>query len=193
MIETISPVVHGGRNHKYFSAIALHSLGATLTAALLGFILGGVGDLTGGPWGVAGLNVAAAVASLYAFRELFRLPIPLPDLDRQVPEWWRTFYSKNVAAFLYGAGLGVGFLTFLSFGTLAAVAVAAVIGADPLTGALLLAPFGLARGVSVLVGAFREPLDVLHRLEAPRVRTRARLLNGLAMLVCAVATVAVAI
>ena len=59
--------------------------------------------------------------------------------------------SPGVAAFLYGAGLGVGFLTFLSFGTYVAVATSALISGRPLLGAALCAPFGIARGATVLL------------------------------------------
>ena len=41
------------------------------------------------------------------------LPVPVPQLRRQVPDWWRTFFPPHVAAFLYGIGLGPGFLTYL--------------------------------------------------------------------------------
>jgi hypothetical protein len=151
MVETIAPVVHGGRNRSYWTAIALHTLGATLSAALFGAFLGGLGHVLGAPWGDAGLIALAVVAGIYALRELFGLPIPLPDLDRQVPEWWRTFFSKNVAAFLYGIGLGIGFLTYLSFGTYVAVMTGAFISGDVRTGAVICAAFGLARAVSLVV------------------------------------------
>jgi hypothetical protein len=83
----------------------------------------------------------------------------LPNARRQVPEWWRTFFSPPVAATLYGAGLGVAFVTFLSFGTFVAVAAGALVGGDPLLGALVCAPFGLARAAAVaLVGmGSRDP------------------------------------
>jgi hypothetical protein len=68
-----------------------------------------------------------------------------------VPDWWRTFFSFGPAAFLYGMGLGIGFLTFLAHGTLVVVSAAAVASGRPLLGAALLAPFGLARGLSALV------------------------------------------
>jgi hypothetical protein len=147
MVETIAPVVHGGKNRSYWTAVLLHTLGTTLSAAAFGAVLGFVGSLLGAPWGTAGLVALAVVAAVYAARELFNLPIPLPDLDRQVPEWWRTFYSKNVAAFLYGLGLGVGWLTYLSFGTYVAVMTGAFISGDPATGALICGAFGLARGI----------------------------------------------
>lgn len=178
MVATISPVVHGGRNRNYWSAIALHTLGATASAALLGALLGAAGWLLGAPWGSAGLLVVAVLAAIYAARELFNLPIPLPDMDRQVPDWWRTYFSRNVAAFLYGLGLGVGFLTYLSFGTLVPVAAAAVISSSPVTGALLLGTFGLMRGLSVMIAASSDPETIVEALGAPQLRRRGARFNG---------------
>lgn len=148
MVETITPVVHRRRS-GYILSITLHALAATITAGATGASLGLVGMLLGAPWGTAGFVGLAAVALLYAAREGARLPVPLPNARRQVPEWWRTFFSPPMAATLYGAGLGVAFLTFLSFGTFVAVAAGAVVGGDPLLGALICAPFGLARAIAV--------------------------------------------
>ena len=153
MVETITPVVHGGSRSRYWSSLVLHALGATVAGAAFGALLGGLGALTGAPWGTAGLLVVAAVALLYLAREALQLPIPIPDRKRQVPEWWRTFYSPNVAAFLYGAGLGIGFLTYLTFGTFVAVAAGAVAAGSVGLGALVGAAFGLARAATVAVGS----------------------------------------
>ena len=68
----------------------------------------------------------AGVGVLYLARVAFGLSIPVPQLRRQVPDWWRTFYGPHVAASLYGAGLGIGFLTFLRYGTYIAVCTIAV-------------------------------------------------------------------
>jgi hypothetical protein len=144
MVETITPVVHGGRG-RWLGAVALHALGATATAALFGAGLGWVGARLGAPWGRTGILAVGAVALVYAVGRA-----PVPQLRRQVPDWWRTFFGRPVAALLYGAGLGVGFLTYLERGTLVAIAVAAVATGDPGAGALVLAPFGLVRGLSVL-------------------------------------------
>jgi cytochrome c biogenesis protein CcdA len=189
MVETITPAVHGGRNFSYYRSVALHVLGAMFSAALFGLALGGLGALLGGPW-EAGAWAVVIAAVLYAARELLGLPVPLPDLDRQVPEWWRTYFSPPIASFLYGLGLGVGYLTFLSFGTLVAVTVGAVVSADPLTGAALMAPFGAARGLGVLVSRRHAPERVLDRLDDPDLRRDARLVNGAGLLVVALAAVA---
>ena len=58
------------------------------------------------------LERVAAVAVLYLVRELTGIRVPVPQLRRQVPDWWRTYFGRPLAAFLYGAGLGVGFFTF---------------------------------------------------------------------------------
>ena len=177
MVETIAPVVHGGRNRSYWSAVFFHTLGATISAALFGAFLGGLGDVLGAPWGNGGLIALAAIAAIYAARELFGLPIPLPDLDRQVPEWWRTFFSKNVAAFLYGIGLGIGFLTYLSFGTYVAVMTGAFISGDATTGAVICAAFGLSRSLAV---AWAPTFNELERVGEGR--NVSRLHGGLLLL-----------
>jgi len=151
MVQTITPVVHGGRRGRWIGSVAAYTVGALVSAAALGAVLAVLGRALGAPWGSAGLWAVAAVAALFAVRELFGVPIPLPNLHRQVPDWWRTFFSPPVAALLYGLGLGIGFLTYISFGTLVAVAAAAAVSGSALTGALLVGAFGLARGLSVLV------------------------------------------
>jgi hypothetical protein len=133
--------------------VALHALGATVSAAAFGAALGALGSLLHAPWGAAGLGLVAAVAFAYAAREAVDLPLPVPAARRQVPDWWRSFFSWPVAATLYGAGLGIGFLTFLTNGGLVVIAAAAVASGRPVAGALLVGAFGLARGLSPLVAS----------------------------------------
>ncbi len=153
MVETIAPVVYGSRA-RYAIAVGLHMLGATLAAALFGAVLGTLGLALGAPWGRAGLIVIAGGGVVYAAREALGLPIPIFDAKRQVPDWWRTFFAPHVTAFLYGAGLGIGFLTFLRHGTLVVVALAALVSGDPVTGVVLIAPFGFARALAALGAAW---------------------------------------
>lgn len=151
MVETITPVVHGGRRSRWAVVLALHVAGAAAAAGAFGAVLGATGSALGAPWGAAGLVGIAGVGVLYLAREAFGLPIPVPQLRRQVPDWWRTFFPFAPAAFLYGMGLGVGFFTFLAHGTLVVVSAAALASGRPALGAALLAPFGLARGLSAIV------------------------------------------
>jgi hypothetical protein len=148
MVTTITPVVHGSRS-AYRIALAFHALGAALAAGAFGAFLGATGAVLGAPWGKTGPALVVVIAVLYAARELVSLPIPLPHLRRQVPEWWRTFYGSGTTAFLYGAGLGVGWLTHMSYGTFAAVAAVALTTGDPVLSAFVCAPFGVARAAAV--------------------------------------------
>ena len=189
MVETITPVVHGGRRASYRAAVALHALGAAVSAALFGAAAGAVGAAMGAPWNGIGLLVLSSVAVVYAARELLGIPAPLPDRRRQVPDWWRTFFAPKVAALLYGLGLGIGFMTYLSYGTLVAVAIAALASGDPLVGAVACAPFGLARALSVWVAnrsraALPEVVDRLDALAQTRVVGR---VNGVALVAIALA------
>ncbi len=88
------------------------------------------------PGAAAGAVIVAGVALLYLVRELTGIRIPVPQLRRQVPDWWRTYFGRPLAAFLYGAGLGVGFFTFLGHGTLVVVTVGVAATGRPLLGAV---------------------------------------------------------
>ena len=192
MVETITPVVHGGSRSRWAVSVALHAIGAATSAAIAGALLAAAGGLFGAPWGVAGLGLVAASAALYVAREL-GAPVPVPQLRRQVPDWWRTFFPPHVAALLYGIGLGPGFLTYLGHGTVVVVSVAAFASGRPLVGAAVLAPFGLARGLGpVLAFGVRSPSDgaaLVERLERSASRARWRVANALALVAVAAAIV----
>ena len=191
MVETITPVVHGGNRSRWVVSVLVHAAGAAATAAVFGSLLAAAGALLGAPWGVPGVALVAASAGLYVARE-FGVAVPVPQLRRQVPDWWRTFFPPHVAAFLYGVGLGPGFLTYLGHGTLVVVSVAAVASGHPLVGAALLAPFGLARGLGpVLAFGVRSPSDaaaLVDRLGRSGSRDRWRLANGIALVAVLIAT-----
>src|SRR5919106_765153 len=153
MVETITPVVHGGRTRRWGIALALHVVGAGIAAAAFGAVLGAAGMALGAPWGAAGFVAIGALDVLYLTREAFGVRVPVPHLRRQVPDWWRTFFGFGPAALLYGMGLGIGFLTFLRHGTFVVVSAATIATVRPLLGALIVAPFGVARGLSATVAS----------------------------------------
>src|SRR5215207_2833118 len=173
MVETITPVVHGGSRSRWGTSLALHAIGAAVAAAIVGSLLAGAGAL-----------LVGAAAALYVAREL-GAPIPVPQLRRQVPDWWRTFFPPHVAAFLYGLGLGPAFLTYLGHGTVVVVSVAAFASGRPLLGAAMLAPFGLARGLGpVLAFGVRSPSDaaaLVERLDRSASKGRWRVANALSL------------
>jgi hypothetical protein len=137
----------------------------------------------------------AGLAAAYLGREAFGLRVPVPQLRRQVPDWWRTFFPFAPAAFLYGVGLGIGFLTYLAHGSLLVVSATAVASGKPLVGAVLVGAFGLARGASAVVARRartpEEGSELVGRLARASAWGGWRLAHGLALgavLVAATAT-----
>jgi hypothetical protein len=179
MAYTITPVVHGGRTIRYWLSVFLYTLGTTVSAAAFGAVLGALGWLIQAPWGELSVALVGTTAVIYTVRELFGLPIPIFDRRRQVPEWWRDFYSGPTAALLYGLSLGIGFLTFLTFGTFVVVSVSAFAWGSPWLGAAWCGSFGLARGVAVVAGSSGA---VEGAIEQTRVRLGAQVTNALALL-----------
>ena len=196
MAETITPVVHGGSRRAWAVSVAVHLIGAAVSAAAFGAVLGAFGSLLGAPWGTTGTLVVAATAAVYLAAEL-GARVPVPQLRRQVPDWWRTFFPPRVAAFLYGIGLGPGFVTYLTHGTLVVVALAAAVTGSPLLGAAIVTPFGIARGLTVVVALeVRTPAEgalLIERLSRSSARIGWRLANAIvvgAVLVLALARTA---
>jgi hypothetical protein len=144
--ETVAPVVHGVR--RWLVAVAAFAAGAVGAGAVLGWALGSAASRAGAGSTHAAWAAAVVVAG-YACREfgLFRLPVP--QLRRQVPQRWREVLPLPATGFLYGAGLGVGFVTYAPVATFAAV-VAAIVLADPAAGAVALGAFGAGRAAALV-------------------------------------------
>src|SRR5215208_675275 len=69
MVETITPVVHGGSRSRWGISLALHAIAAAVAAAIVGSLLAGAGALLGAPWGVPGATLVVAAAAMYVVRE----------------------------------------------------------------------------------------------------------------------------
>ena len=183
MIETITPAVCGSRR-RHVLAVSFFALAAVLSAAALGAALGLVGLALGAAWAVA---AAAAFAGAAALRELAVVRFPLPQSRRQVPERWHAELPLPLWATGYGAGLGLGVLTFQPVATFWAACAAAVALGRPLVAAACFALYGAGRALMVVLprhGA-AAPGAAAERLA----RRRPALLraNAAALAVCALA------
>jgi hypothetical protein len=134
------------------TAVAAFAVGAVAAGAAAGALLGLAGATVAA--GRSGVWAAAAVAGVYALAEAGLWRAPVPQLRRQVPRAWRERLPLPVTAAMYGAGLGVGFVTYVPVATLAAVAGALVL-ADPGAGAAAMAAFGAGRAAGLLVATAR--------------------------------------
>lgn len=154
MVGTIIPIVNGARTQGRISiAHWLHLVGAVAGGAGIGAALGAAGSAARAATAPAGALVlvpAGTIAAIYSARELGIVSVPMPQFHRQVPAWWRYRYQPNIAAFLYGIGLGVGVATFVRVATLYVVLAWVAFAGDPASGALAMGLFGAARALPVV-------------------------------------------
>jgi hypothetical protein len=141
MVETFTPAVCGSRSRQRL-ALVLFSVGALIASAALGAALGFAGSLIGR---TPALVAAAIIAALAALRETGALRLPLPQSRRQVPERWRSELPLPVWSAGYGAGLGIGVLTFQPVATFWVACAAALALGRPMLAAVCFALYGAGR------------------------------------------------
>ena len=170
MVETISPAVCGTRRRTAL-ALILFAAGSIGVAAAVGLLLGLLGS-------AALVPVAIALALAGVLRESGLIRLPVPQSRRQVPERWHHELPLPVWSLGYGAGLGVGVLTYQPVATFLVVAVAAA-ASGPTAAVLALSAFGIGRvaGAS-LPSAFIDRMAMLYR---PMRRVNALALAALAL------------
>jgi hypothetical protein len=166
MVETFTPAVCGSRVRQRVGVV-LFALSAIAAAAALGALLGFAGDALGARRAVL---AAAVLALLAAAREAGLVRLPLPQSRRQVPEPWRVDLPLPVWATGYGAGLGVGFLTYQPVSTYWVACAGALALARPLPAALCFGLFGAGRALTLLWPRRRgvEATEAVERIVARR-------------------------
>jgi cytochrome c biogenesis protein CcdA len=181
MVETVTPAVCGSRKRQLL-ALGLFALGAVASAAALGAVLGLVGAAIGTG---AALVAAVVLAVLGALREAGVVRFRIPQSRRQVPERWRSELPLPVWSTGYGAGLGLGFLTYQPVATFWVACAAALALGRPVAGAVAFGLYGVGRAAVLLLPVRRgaDPAAIVEGL-AGRRRTLLRV-NAVALGACA--------
>ena len=157
MVDTLAPHGYAGRMRVTAVACAAFAIGAAAGGVAT---FGGLAALGGalGTGGATAVALAAAALVSAAVGDAAGRRI-VPQVRRQVPEWWRRVLPVPVAAALYGALLGLGFTTFvLSFAVYALAAVCLALG-DGATGAAVGLAVATGRTVPVVVLAPLQQTD----------------------------------
>lgn len=114
MALTVNPAVSGGRRKwalhtlLFGSGVFLGGLTSVLGVAILVALAAGILSESVVVGIIAAALVWAALADL-------GLQLPLPYLDRQVPEWFRDVLPQAAVALSFGAMLGTGFFTMFTY------------------------------------------------------------------------------
>jgi hypothetical protein len=144
----------------------LYTLGATLGASLIGLGLGALG--LAGRWlldlgheantpGV--LLPVACLALVGGLRDLGFLRFRLPQPAKQVPRGWMEVFGPHKTGFLWGFAVGLAFSTMIQYTLYYVVALWILLAGSPLLGAQVLALYGLAQGVLLILDVLAMAAD----------------------------------
>lgn len=156
MIGTIGSLVQE-TNHRWpwIAACSLYVVSCSLSAVVLGCVLGLCGHMVSSSWQMLGprkiwwgLLGVASVAYGLSDLDFFRLP--RPHISAAVPvSWWRRWKPYG-ASILYGLALGLGITTQVRFAGFYILCMAALGTGDWRVGGLLLGTYGLTRAVALI-------------------------------------------
>jgi hypothetical protein len=164
MVAAISAAVRGDDSLQR-PAVFAHLMGLVIGASAVVIPLGLVGgalDLRSG-WALA---VVAAAALAWGVSSVLGRPLPRPSSSRQVPFSWRR-YPPLKAAFAWGVGLGIGFLTRVSSSNYYIMLALVTVWGGWAPALVAAVAYGLARGVPVVltVPAALAPEDHALRID----------------------------
>lgn len=162
MLSSIHPLGERGRHNNWIITVSAFTLGAALTGAALGALLGAAGSLL--PWPnttdqtLLATGIAAAAAGLL---DLSRTRPP--GSERQVNETWIGHYRGWVYGGAFGVQLGAGVMTYVVTWGVYATFLAEILSRAPMTGAVIGAVFGFGRSIALLAAGW---IDRPSRLTA---------------------------
>lgn len=152
MIGKITPLVQAAGRRTWSAAASAHALGSTLSGAVLGLILGGIGLAIGaGHWGQSTAIIGGVLLFACALRDAEVLRLSLPSLKRQTPSWCKCALGPAGGGFVWGLDLGQGWTTHILFTGYYGLVLWTVLDAAPFLGAVALGCYGLGRALPVVV------------------------------------------
>lgn len=146
-------LVNEGRPRARDAVIAF-ALGALASSAILGFLLGLVGAMIPPLAPLAFGVVVAVAAAVLGLADFGRAGLRTPTLRRQTRAHWFWRFGTTRASFLWGLDLGAGITTIRVASLYWVVLLVVVLIGTPLTGALVLASYGIALGAHIAIATF---------------------------------------
>ncbi|HUG08783.1 MAG TPA: sulfite exporter TauE/SafE family protein [Acidimicrobiia bacterium] len=152
MLSSIHPLGERARQNRWTVTVMAFSVGALLSGAAVGLVLGATGSAVLPESSEVALTATAVVA--LAAGSLDLAGVRAPGSARQVNETWIGAFRGWVYGGGFGLELGLGFLTYVVTWAVYAMYLSAVLTASPWAGALVGATFGLGRSASVIAAGF---------------------------------------
>jgi hypothetical protein len=148
MLASITPLGQRGRGASWRRTVTAYVVASVVGGALVGVLLGLLGDVAwrSAPptWALVAVGIAALAVAVLDVTGRVTGP------QRQVDENWLTQYRDWVVGLGYGFQLGVGGLTIVTSATVYLTWLLEALTARPVAGAAVGAVFGLARALPLL-------------------------------------------
>jgi hypothetical protein len=152
MVGTMVPIVYGERDRRRYGVIVAHTTGLLGGSLVLGSATWWASHRLFGTSPIVGGELLLAIAApAYALHHLGLVRLPIPSVRWQVPARWRGSARHHLLALAYGLGLGVGLLTQVRTASLYFAVMMAALSGSLLTAGLVMAMFGAARAVPLVV------------------------------------------
>jgi hypothetical protein len=152
MLASITPLAENGRGHRYRTTAAWFVAGSTLGGAMLGAVsaaLASLGSVVPAAW-LLPLGLCATLVTLAGELGLFGFRLPIHR--RQVNERWLDQFRPWVYGAGFGWQIGSGLTTYVMTPAVYLMIVLVALSGAPLVALAVGTGFGLARGLSVLLG-----------------------------------------
>jgi len=162
MLASIHPLGERARDRRWSVTVVAYLLASTAAAAVLGGVLGGVGDLLPLDPGSTAFSLVALAAMALAF-DLRVGGLRLPTVHRQVDKDWLGRYRGWVVGAGFGAQLGLGVVTIVSTAAVYLTLALALLTGSATAGVAVGATFGIVRSMVILVVARVQRPDQLRR------------------------------
>ncbi len=155
MLHSIPAVSRVAGQFRWFSSSLVYLATSVLGATLLGTLLGVAGMYPVHWIGIDHAVIVVAIAlCIFGLIDLQVLRVPRIQRDAQVPEWWRWHFAPEVSSALYGAMLGAGVLTKISFANFYAIMVWSLFSGSVTAAILIMGTYGLCRALPVVIVAW---------------------------------------
>lgn len=165
MLSSIHPLGERARHNRWGLTVTAFVVGAIISGAAVGAILGYAGKLVAGSWSGPLLLALTGLAAMMA--GVLDVAVAPPGPKRQVNETWIGQYRGWVYGGAFGLQLGSGVLTFVVTWLVFATMIAELLLASVVAGAVVGAVFGLGRSLALLAAAWVDRpsrLAIFHRL-----------------------------
>jgi sulfite exporter TauE/SafE len=149
MLSSIHPLGERSRHNKWWVTVTSFTIGAVLTAALIGTVFGWIGGVMADLTPRATLLAMGAVVLVAGLLDVTGVPVPGPE--RQVNENWIGNFRGWVYGGAYGVQLGAGLATYVVTWGVYAILILEFLSGSALAGAVIGGMFGAGRSVGLLL------------------------------------------